>query len=168
MTSHLRASLLPALLLLGLAVTPRAAAAAEEIQWLSWDAGLEQAETSGRPILVDVYTDWCGWCKRMDREVYARADVRDALSRRFVPIKLNAESKATATYQSQKLTERGIAAKFKVSGYPTTVFLASNGKHLVNAPGYLAPDRFLQVLSYVGDGHFERGTSFEDFTRKSK
>ncbi len=169
MTRHLRAGLFPmACLLLGLTALPRFASAAEEIPWQTWDAGLKHAAETGRPILVDVYTDWCGWCKRMDREVYARADVRAALARSFVPIKLNAESKGAATYQSQKLTERGIAAKFKVSGYPTTVFLASDGKHLVNAPGFLPPDRFLQVLSYIGDGHFERGTSFEDFVRKAK
>jgi len=169
MTSHLRARLLPAaLVLFGLAMPLRTAAAADEIRWLTWDAGLRQAEESGRPILVDVYTDWCGWCKRMDREVYSRADVREALTRRFVPVKLNAESKGAVTYQAQKLTERGIAAKFKVSGYPTTIFLASNGDHLVNAPGYLPADRFLLVLRYIGDGHFERGTSFEDFARNAK
>jgi thioredoxin-related protein len=155
------------LIALALPAASRVAGAAE-LRWLTWDAGLREAADSGRPILVDVYTDWCGWCKRMDRDVYARADVREALTRRFVPVKLDAESRHVASYQSQKLSERAIAAKFKVSGYPTTVFLSADGEHLVNVPGYVPADRFVVLLRYIGDGHFERGVPFDEFVRTAK
>ncbi len=135
--------------------------------WRGWDSGLAEAGSTGRPVLVDVYTDWCGWCKRMDRDVYARRDVQDYLSRRFVTVKLNAESNEMARYEGQSYTSRALAARFGVNGYPTTIFLSSRGAFLGNVPGYAPPDRFLLLLRYIGDGHMEKGESFEAFAKSA-
>jgi thioredoxin-related protein len=135
--------------------------------WHSWDSGLQEAGATSRLVLVDVYTDWCGWCKRMDRDVYARRDVQDYLARKFVVVRLNAESSEIAHYQGRSLTSRALAAQFGVNGYPTTIFLSSTGSYLGNVPGYTAPGDFLQLLRYIGDGHMGRGESFEDFKRGS-
>jgi thioredoxin-related protein len=159
-----------ALLLLALVVpapAPARAQAAGDALWRNWNDGLREAGESQRPIVVDVYTDWCGWCKRMDRDVYSRSDVREYLSKRFVPVRLNAESSALALYEGRNLSSRALAARFRVSGYPTTVFLRSGGEHVVNVPGYVDADRFLLLLRYVGDGHLDRGVSFQDFVKKS-
>jgi thioredoxin-related protein len=133
--------------------------------WRSWDAGLREAGTSGRPVLVDVTTDWCGWCKRMDRDVYARADVRDYLARKFVTVKLDAESGDAARYEGRAHTSRTLAARFGVTGYPTTVFLSAKGALLGSVPGYLSPEDFLLLLRFIGDGHAARGESLGDFQR---
>lgn len=156
-----------ALLLAGIPLlTPTSRAlAAEGLVWRSWDAGVREAESSNRPILVDVYTDWCGWCKRMDADVYSRTDVQQYLSKHFVTVKLNAESSGRAEYQGRAQTLRSLASSFGVSGYPTTVFLRSGGEHLVNVPGYIKAERFLLLLRYVGEGHLERGVQFGDFER---
>jgi thioredoxin-related protein len=164
----MRRALLSALgavaLALFLPLSPAAAAPA----WRSWDAGLREAANSGRPVLVDVYTDWCGWCKRMDRDVYARADVQEYLARRFVAVKLDAESNAAAHFEGRAYTMRSLAARFGVTGYPTTLFLGAKGNYLGNSPGYLPPQDFLQQLRFVGDGHAERGEKYEDFLRAVK
>jgi thioredoxin-related protein len=136
--------------------------------WRSWDAGLREAGTSGRPVLVDVYTDWCGWCKRMDRDVYARADVQDYLARKFVTVKLDAESNAAARYEGREYTSRTLAARFGVTGYPTTLFLSAKGARLRNVPGYLPAPDFLLLLRFIGDGHAARGEKLEDFLRAAK
>ena len=134
-----------------------------EVAWKGWDAGLRQARQLKRPVLVDVYTQWCGWCKRMDRDVYARPEVRDYLNRRFVTIKLDAEASEPASYDGRAFTSRSLAAHFRVTGYPTTLFLRSDGEHLVNVPGYVPADKFLLVLRYVGGGYMDRGVPWEDF-----
>jgi len=134
---------------------------------MSWDAGLSRAAAADRPVLVDVYTDWCGYCRKMDREVYSREDVRDYVARHFVTVKINAESSKPATIASRRLSESAVASKFRVTGYPTTVFLKPNGEHLVSVPGYIPADRFLLLLRYIGDGHLERGVSFDDFVAKA-
>ena len=136
--------------------------------WRSWDAGLREAEASGRPVLVDVTTDWCGWCKRMDQDVYARADVQGYLARKFVTVKLDAESDDAARYEGRAYTSRTLAARFGVDSYPTSVFLSAKGGHLGSVPGYLPPEDFLLLLRFIGDGHAARGEKFADFLRVAR
>lgn len=157
---------LPALGLLCLIVFAPAAGA-ESVRWRDWNTGMREASESKRPVLVDVYTDWCGWCKRMDRDVYARADVQDYLARKFVPIKLNAEARHEASYEGKVYTARTLASRFRVSSYPMTIFLRSGGDHVANVPGYIPHDKFLLLLRYIGDGHLDRGVAFDAFVKQS-
>lgn len=154
-------TLLALLCLLPLSSSARAA------EWKGWNAGLSSAASSGRPVVVDVYTDWCRWCRQMDREVYGRADVSQYLAAKFVTVKLNAESSEPVSYRGRNLTARSLASSFDVSGYPTTIFLAPNGDHLANVPGYIEPGRFLLLLRYVGDGHMDRGVKWDDYVKRS-
>lgn len=147
--------------------TPAWAGPAPGIAWRGWDRGLEEARTSGRPVLVDVYTDWCGWCRRMKADVYTRPEIRAYLDDHFVVVTLNAERSDPARYEGRAFTSRSLAARFGVSGYPTTVFLRPDGGHLVNVPGYVESAGFLQILRYIGDGHLDRGVSFQDFSKQS-
>jgi len=144
------------------------ASAPAKIAWRDWNTGLKEAEQLQRPVLVDVYTQWCGWCKRMDRDVYTRSDVQDYLRNKFVTVKLDAEAGDPAPYDGKTFTSRTLAAYFRINGYPTTVFLRANGEHLVNVPGYVEPDKFLKLLRYIGDGHMERGVTWEEYSARSK
>jgi thioredoxin-related protein len=141
------------------------ATAASGATWRTWDAGLSESAAKDKPVLVDVYTDWCGWCRRMDRDVYAREDVRASLEKRFVTIKLNAEAGDAAAYRGKPFTSRTLASGFRVTGYPTTVFLRPNGDHIVNVPGYIPAERFLKLLEFIGDGHMDRGVDFQEFVQ---
>ena len=153
-----------ALCTLLLAAAPLARAEAPGLAWREWDPGLEEARREDRLVLVDVYTDWCGWCKRMDRDVYSRPEVRAYLDRNFVAVKLDAGASKPGRYEGRSFTFRSLAARLGVTGYPTTVFLRPGGEYITRVPGYVPAERFLQVLRYVGEGHLDRGVSFEEFT----
>ena len=159
--------LLVTIILAAFSATSSLASESKPLAWRTWDAGLREAGGAGRPILVDVYTNWCGWCKRMDRDVYSRADVQDYLSRRFVLIKLNAEARDAAAYEGEVYTSRSLAARFRVSGFPTTIFLKPGGEHVANVPGYIPAERFLLLLHYIGDGHLDRGVPFDDYVKSA-
>jgi len=160
------------LLLIPLLLWPVAAAAgapgrAEPLSWLHWDQGMSEASATRRPILVDVYTDWCGWCKRMDRDVYAREDVREYLTRHFVLVKLNAESAEEGRLGERTFTARALAQQLRVSGYPTTIFLKANGEHIANVPGYVPAERFMTMLRYIGEDHIGRGVSWQEYEKSA-
>jgi thioredoxin-related protein len=147
--------------------TAAAGSGAAALDWLTWDRGIAEATSSKRPILVDVYTDWCGWCKRMDKDVYARDDVREYLDQHFVVVKLNAESADEARYKDRTLTSRALAQQLRVSGYPTTIFLKPNGDHIASVPGYVPADRFKRMLRYIGEDHIGRGVSWQEFEKSA-
>ena len=160
------------LLLLALPMRPPAAVAAESrgaapLGWLTWNQGISEASITKRPVLVDVYTDWCGWCKRMDRDVYARTEIGRYLNEHFVMVRLNAESAERVTYGGQTMAARALAGGFQVTGYPTTIFLRADGTHLVNVPGYLPAEKFMKLVRYIGDGHMDKGETWEEYSRAS-
>jgi thioredoxin-related protein len=134
-------------------------------KWREFGEGMQEAEAEEKPVVVDVYTSWCGWCKRMDRTTYADENVNDYLEEAFVPIKMNAESKDRTVYAGEEYTYSQIAKGFRITGYPTTLFLQADGKHITTVPGYLKPDQFLTVLRYIGDGHYKDKT-FEEFKKE--
>jgi thioredoxin-related protein len=137
-----------------------------KIQWLSFDDGLAAAKLSGKKILIDVYTDWCTWCKKMDKDVYPDTKVVELVSTKFIAIKLNAEGSRAVLFRGQQLTETQFARSARITGYPTTLFLESDGKPISIVPGYLPPEKFMQILNYFDGEHYKRG-SFQDYLKQS-
>jgi thioredoxin-related protein len=133
--------------------------------WKPLGEALTDGATQGRIILVDVYTDWCKWCKRMDSEVYADNAVAQYLGNNFIVSKLNAESSVRHSIDNSQATEREIAQAWGVTGYPATVFLASNGDPITVVPGYIPKERFLHMLEYMHTGSYQT-ISWEDFLRR--
>lgn len=138
------------------------------VQWNSFPTDTVVVKKEKKKILVDVYTNWCGWCKKMDREVYGDQRVADYLNKAFISVKLNAESPSTITYRGKQTTETAFAQSFGVSGYPTTLFLEPNGDLITALPGFVAADRFIEVLEFIGESHYKT-KSWEEFqTTKRK
>ncbi len=92
---------------------------------------IEVARAEGKLVVADVYTDWCGWCKKMDKTIYSDPAIV-ALSRQQVFVKVNAEDRG----QGQNFAEQ-----MRVKGYPTTIILDGNGRVLNIAEGYIASPR---------------------------
>ncbi|MEP0821994.1 MAG: DUF255 domain-containing protein [Ignavibacterium sp.] len=132
------------------------------IQWVTFDEAVTLAARDNKKILVDVYTDWCGWCKKMDSEVYANETVAAILKASFIPVKLNAESSAPLTFQGQKLTSQQFAAAAGVNGYPTTLFLDNTAMPITVVPGFHPSERFVPILRYIGEDHY-KSVSFQEY-----
>jgi thioredoxin-related protein len=166
MFRRVRSMLIAAACAVCVAVLSAPSAHAAPVVWKDWNAGFKEAAASNRPVLVDVYTDWCGWCKRMDKDVYTNAEIRSYLADHFVMVRMNAESDASARWDGQDYSMRSLASRFRVSGYPTTIFFRSGGDHLANVPGYVPADRFMVLLHYIGEGQMDRGVSFDDYVKQ--
>jgi thioredoxin-related protein len=127
---------------------------AKDPQWKKFNEGIVEAKKSGKKILVDVYTDWCKWCKEMDKNTYADKNISAYLNKNFVIIKLNAEGNEIINYAGQSITPQDFAQRMGVDGYPATVFLKSDGQAITLLPGYSKPDQFIHVLSFISENHY--------------
>lgn len=107
---------------------------------IKWEKNLETAKKKAKekdlPIMIDVYTDWCTWCKELDEKTYKNKEVINA-SKKFVSLKLNPET-------SEDGSE--IAKKYGVQGYPTILFISADGFVLENVSGYVEGTNFLPYM----------------------
>jgi thiol:disulfide interchange protein len=99
---------------------------------IAWDrnfaAAMHRSRLSGKPLMVDFYTTWCQWCKKLDSDVYSARSVIDE-SANFVSVKVDAEK------------HRDLAARYGITGYPTIVWLRADGSVIDRLPTYVeAPD----------------------------
>lgn len=137
-------------------------ASSDKIVWKSFDAGMSEAKKNGKKVLIDVYTDWCGWCKKMDAGTYSDKKVMEYLKKNFVVIKLNPEKDGTVTYDGKKYSAADFSQGMGVNGYPATLFLKSDGKPITLLPGYSEAEMFLHIISFIGDDHYEK-KKFADY-----
>ncbi len=158
---------------------PLTASFAQEVSWMSWEEAVQRASTDAQPkkMFIDVYTDWCGWCKKMDKDTFQDPEVAAYMEENFYMVKLDAEQKepiefAGKTYTFVPSGRRGyhqLAAALlqgKMS-YPTVVFLDEQLKMLSPVPGYQKPDAFMKIARYFGDNIY-RDTSWQAYSGESR
>lgn len=93
----------------------------------TWEQVLAKAAKENKYIMVDAYTEWCGWCKVMDRETFPDPEVGAVVNENFIPVKIDFE----------KGIGIDLGMKFRVSGYPTTLFFNPQGQVVHYVVGYM-------------------------------
>jgi thiol-disulfide isomerase/thioredoxin len=107
------------------------------IRWHSnLRTALKLAAAEDTPIMIDFFTEWCGWCKKLDTDTYSDPTVRE-LSERFICVKIDGDK------------EPALVAKYSVSGYPTILFLASSGDNVDTVVGYADPRHLSEKMNAV-------------------
>jgi thioredoxin-related protein len=161
------------LLLIGVAFALISTSVAQEkVKWYSIEEAIQLASQEPRVLVIDVYTDWCGWCKRMDKETFADPAVAEVMNKHFYPVKLNAEGKediviGDKTFKFVDNGRRGyheiaaVVTKGRLS-YPTISYVDDQGRVLEAAPGYKTADQFKVYLAYYSADAYKTQT-FDDF-----
>jgi len=147
------------LTLLALALTTFAGAQ-EKIQWMSIEEAYALTLTEDEPkkIFIDVYTDWCGWCKRMDAATFQKSEVAKYMNEHYYNVKFNAEQKEDITILGNtfKFVEQGKRGYHELAAallngkmsYPTVIFMNGKFEMLSPVPGYQEPVQFLKVATF--------------------
>ena len=144
----------------------------DKVHWLSIEEMQLAYKKKPKPIIVDVYTSWCGWCKVMDKETYSNDQVAAYINEKYYAVKLDAEAKEPLEWNGKKY---GYVAQYKVNelaayflngqmGYPTTVFFSSLEANPAPLAGYLKPKEIESPLKFFGDG-FYKTNNFPDYLK---
>src|SRR5580700_4380478 len=145
------------------------------VNWMNFTDVAASFEKEKRPILVDVYTDWCSWCKVMDNKTYSNKKVIDYLQNKFYPVKFNAETTEDVTWNgkvyhynpSYKCNEFALYLTQGQLAFPTTVVIPTDGSQPQAIAGYLPTKDFEMIAKYFGEGEFGK-TPFDQYQKKFK
>jgi len=159
-------------LLLSLMVFPQE----HKIRWYSIEEADKLIKESPRPIFIDTYTDWCGWCKKLDQDTFSNPVIAEILSTKFYPVKFNAEGKNEILFQGRTFINDGksgnthqlaVALLKGQLSYPTVVFMNEKGQLLAPVPGYRNAKDMEELLSYFAEKAYEK-QNFQDFQKSFK
>ncbi|WP_461065116.1 thioredoxin family protein [Spirosoma horti] len=138
----------------------------KHIKWLTIQEAYALTQKKPKKFVVDVYTDWCGWCKVMDRETFSKPAIVDYVNQNYYAVRFNAEQTGDVTLGNQTFKyisggSRGVhelaAALLKNQmSYPTTVFLDEKFNLIQPIPGYLEPRTFHQIITYFGKNYHQK------------
>ncbi len=146
------------------------------INWMSFEEAVNKCETSPKKIFIDVYTDWCGWCKKMDQTTFINEDVVNYMNENFYAVKFNAEQTETVNFKgytfinekpmgTKKGTHQLAAALLQGKlSYPSYVFMNENCQVVTVVPGYSEAEDMLLIMKYFATDAFKT-TKWEEYSK---
>lgn len=148
------------------------------VKWMTLQEAMEKEKTAPKPVILDFYTDWCGWCKHMMKTTYADPNLAAYINQNFYPVKFDAEGKDTIEYfgkiykptspEPRRPHEFAVEMLNGKLSYPTTLFLnnydAANNKFQISlsAAGYLETRKIEPILIFILE-NASRNCNFDDF-----
>jgi len=138
-----------------------------KITWQTFDKGVELAKKEKKMMVLDIYADWCHWCKVMDKDTYGNPEVVKYAQESLVMAKLNAETDEKFKFKEGNYSGRQLSMMFGVEGFPSTIFLNSEGELITTVSGFIPADRFILMLKYL-EGNWYEKMKFDEFVKREQ
>ena len=158
---------------------------AQEINWITLEEAVKLQKKNPKKIMMDMYTNWCGPCKMLDKNTFQNKDVADYVNKHFYAVKFNAEGNETVTFKGKTYTNPGydpakankrnsgheLARYFSIRSYPTIVYLDEDANLLAPIIGYQTPQQlelYLKVFKNNEHTNFKTQQDFQAFAQAFK
>ncbi len=146
------------------------------VKWYSWEEAVALHQKRPKKIFVDVYTSWCGWCKRMDKVTFSDSTVAAYLNKHFYPVKLDAEQRADIPFNGEvfKFVETGYGKGIHTLAYslldgrlsyPSMVYLNEKFERIMISPGYKEASDMLKELRFAAEEAYKT-TTWEEYRNR--
>ena len=151
---------------------------AQEVKWYTFQEAVALNAKAPRKIMIDVYTDWCGWCKVMDKETFKHPVIAKILNEKYYPVKFNAESLDPITFEGHTFVNSGqgnrpphqlaIALLNQKLSYPTVVFMNEKNQLITPVPGFQKPEQMEPLLMFIWESAYEKDVNYQDYLKTFK
>ncbi len=158
-------------------VSSQSSQSESRIKWLSIEEAEKLNRQKPKKWLIDVYTDWCGWCKKMDQSTFTNPEIIKVVNEYFYAVKFNAETSDTIEFNGAKYisTIKGARRTHPLAlsllnwrpSYPTIVYFTERLEYLGAIPGYKTPEQLEVILNYIAFDKF-RTISLEEYEKTFK
>jgi len=148
--------------------------AQNRIKWMTWEEALAANELEPRKMVVDIYTEWCGWCKKMDKATFQKDHIAKYVNNNYYPIKFDAETREDITYNGKvyKFVSNGKRGYHELAlaitqgklSYPTVTFIDENLNVIQPIGGFQDPQSFEMIMTYFAENH-HKNTPWRAYTR---
>ena len=149
-----------------------------KVNWISISEAIELSKKEPRKIIVDIYADWCGWCKKMDKTTFKHEAVVQYVGEKFYAVRLDAEDKNTLNFKGKtyKYVKQGKAGANELAlelmknrvELPATVILDEKYRHLSLFPGYLDAHDLDLILHYYTTSAYQKRVPIGIFAQNYK
>jgi thioredoxin-related protein len=147
--------------------------AVEALHWYTFEEATELNKTKPKKMMIDIYTEWCGWCKRMDKSTFVDPTVTAYIKENFYPVKLDAEQRSNIIFGRDTFTyvETGNGKGINTLayslldgklGYPTVVYLDEQYRRIMISPGYKETPDMLKELKFASEEEYNK-TTWEEY-----
>ena len=151
---------------------------AQEVKWHTFSEAIELNKKAPRKIFIDVYTEWCGWCKVMDKETFTHPVIAKILNENFYAVKFDAEREDTVVFQNHTFVNQGegrrpthqlaIAMLNGKMSYPSIVFMSEQNQLIAAVPGFQKPKQIEPLLMFISGSLYEKKVNYQEYVKNYK
>lgn len=148
---------------------------AQQVKWHTFTEAIELSKKQPRKIFIDVYTDWCHWCKVMDEKTFQQPNIAKILNEKYYAVKFNAERKDTVMFQGRAFvsTKQGNRPPHQLAAailngkmsYPSIVFMNEKNQLITAMGGYQKPEDLEPLLIFIHGSLYEKGIDYQEFKK---
>ncbi|MEF8810349.1 MAG: DUF255 domain-containing protein [Bacteroidales bacterium] len=146
-----------------------------KVNWYSFEEAVKLNKENPKKILIDVYTDWCGWCKKMKKQTFNNPEIAQYINENYYPVRFNAETNKKVQFKGRIFAKKeegdrkphdlAIALLNGKMSYPSVAYLDGNNQLITAVPGFYGPKEYEPILKYFAQDIY-KNKSYKDYKKQ--